>query len=44
MQILEHGQDMGDAAVFPCTAEPVWAFADTIAQLSQSWHGFSGGV
>lgn len=29
-----------NAAVFSCTAEPVWAFADTVAQLSQSWRVF----
>ena len=29
-----------NAAFFPCTAEPVWAFADTVAQLSQSWRVF----
>ena len=41
MQILEHGQEHGRTLLFfPCTAEPVWAFADTIAQLSQSWHVF----
>ena len=41
MQILEHGQDHKRTLLFfPCTAEPVWAFADTIAQLSQSWHIF----
>lgn len=41
MQILEHGQEHGRTLLFfPCTAEPVWAFADTITQLSQSWHVF----
>ena len=25
---------------FPCTAEPVWAFAETIALLSEQWHVF----
>ena len=41
MQILEHGQEHERTLLFfPCTAEPVWAFADTIAQLSQSWHVF----
>ena len=41
MQILEHGQEHGRTLLFfPCTAEPVWAFADTIEQLSQSWHVF----
>jgi len=41
MQILEHGQEHERTLLFfPCTAEPVWAFADTIAQLSQRWHVF----
>ena len=41
MQILEHGQAQERTLLFfPCTAEPVWAFADTIAQLSQRWHVF----
>ena len=41
MQMLEHGQSQERTLLFfPCTAEPVWAFADTIAQLSQSWHVF----
>lgn len=31
MQILEHGQAQERTLLFfPCTAEPVWAFADTI--------------
>ena len=35
MQILEHGQEHGRTLLFfPCTAEPVWAFDDTVAQLS----------
>ncbi len=41
MQILEHGQDHGRTLLFfPCTAEPVWAFEDTMAMLSRSWHVF----
>ena len=41
MQILEHGQAQERTLLFfPCTAEPVWAFADTITLLSQSWHVF----
>ena len=41
MQILEHGQDHKRTLLFfPCTAEPVWAFADTIALLSRKWHVF----
>ena len=41
MQILEHGQAQERTLLFfPCTAEPVWAFADTITLLSQRWHVF----
>ena len=41
MQILEHGQEHERPLLFfPCTAEPVWAFADTITLLSQRWHVF----
>ena len=41
MKILEHGQQQARTLLFfPCTAEPVWVFAETIAQLSQKWHVF----
>ena len=41
MQILEHGQEQRQTLLFfPCTAEPVWAFEDTIALLSQKRHVF----
>ena len=41
MQILEHGQAQERTLLFfPCTAEPVCAFADTISLLSQRWHVF----
>lgn len=41
MQILEHGQMQERTLLFfPCTAEPIWAFADTITLLSQRWHVF----
>lgn len=41
MQILEHGQENEKTLLFfPCTAEPVWAFADTIALLAGKWHIF----
>ena len=41
MQILEHGQGQAQTLLFfPCTAEPVWAFAETIALLSQKRHVF----
>ena len=43
MQILEHGQEHERTLLFlPCTAEPVWAFADTIALLLGNGT-FSGG-
>ena len=36
MQILEHGQAQERTLLFfPCTAELVWAVADTIALLSR---------
>ena len=41
MQILEHGQAHPQAPLFfPCTAEPIWAFEDTVKLLSQRWHIF----
>lgn len=41
MQIFEHGSEQARTLLFfPCTAEPVWAFTDTIALLSQTWHVF----
>lgn len=41
MQILEHGAENERTLLFlPCTAEPVWAFADTVALLAQQWHVF----
>ena len=41
MRILEHGQEQSRTLLFfPCTAEPVWAFEDTIALLSGKWHVF----
>lgn len=41
MQILEHGQEHEHTLLFfPCTAEPVWVFEQTIALLSQKWHVF----
>lgn len=41
MQILEHGLEHERTLLFfPCTAEPVWVFTDTIALLSQKWHVF----
>ena len=41
MKVLEHGSEIGRTLLFlPCTAEPVWAFAETIALLSEQWHVF----
>ena len=41
MQILEHGQEHERTLLFfPCTAEPVWVFEQTVALLSQTWHVF----
>ena len=41
MKVLEHGGRIGRTLLFlPCTAEPVWAFAETIALLSEQWHVF----
>ena len=41
MHVLEYGQEQEKTLLFlPCTAEPVWAFADTVALLSRRWHVF----
>ena len=41
MQVFEHGSEQAQTLLFfPCTAEPVWAFTDTIALLSRTWHVF----
>ncbi len=41
MKILEHGQKNAKTLLFlPCTAEPVWAFAQTVALLARDWHVF----
>ena len=41
MQILEHGQEHERTLLFfPCTAEPVWVFENTVALLSKRWHVF----
>lgn len=41
MQILERGEEHGRTLLFfPCTAEPVWAFEDTLVLLSRNWHIF----
>ena len=41
MKILEHGQERRQTLLFfPCTAEPVWVFSETIARLSQTWRVF----
>ena len=41
MKVLEHGGRIGRTLLFfPCTAEPVWVFEQTIALLAQRWHVF----
>ena len=41
MKILEHGREHEkNLLFFPCTAEPVWAFEDTVALLSRKMHVF----
>ena len=41
MRILEHGPEQTRTLLFfPCTAEPVWVFAETVALLSREWHVF----
>ena len=39
MRILEYGKEHEKTLLFlPCTAEPEWAFADSIGLLSQDYH------
>ncbi len=39
--MMEHGQENEKTLLFlPCTAEPTWAFASTVALLSEKWHVF----
>ena len=41
MQIWEHGQENRKTLLFlPCTAEPVWAFSESVALLARQWHVF----
>ena len=41
MQILEHGREHERTLLFfPCTAEPVWVFEQTVALLSRTLHVF----
>lgn len=41
MQIWEHGQENRKTLLFlPCTAEPVWAFSESVALLARKWHVF----
>ena len=41
MHVFEYGSEQARTLLFfPCTAEPVWAFDDTIALLSRTWHVF----
>ena len=44
MQILEYGEDRRETLLFlPCTAEPVWAFQETVARLARQRHVFQVG-
>ena len=39
MRVLEYGKEQEKTLLFlPCTAEPAWAFADSVALLSQEYH------
>ena len=39
MRVLEYGKEQEKTLLFlPCTAEPGWAFADSVALLSQDYH------
>ncbi len=39
MRILEYGKEQGKTLLFlPCTAEPEWAFTDSVALLAQEYH------
>ena len=39
MRVLEYGKEQEKTLLFlPCTAEPAWAFADSVALLSQDYH------
>ena len=39
MRVLEHGKEHVKTLLFlPCTAEPEWAFADSVGLLSQDYH------
>ena len=41
MQMLESGQEREKTLLFlPCTAEPVWAFSETVSLLARKWHVF----
>lgn len=41
MQIWECGREHERTLLFlPCTAEPVWAFSESVALLSRKWHVF----
>ena len=39
MRILEYGTEQEKALLFlPCTAEPEWAFTDSVTLLAQGFH------
>ncbi len=41
MRIWERGKENERSLLFfPCTAEPVWAFEETLRLLARKWHVF----
>lgn len=39
MRILEYGREHDRTLLFlPCTAEPEWAFTDSVTLLAQDYH------
>ena len=39
MRVLEYGKAQEKTLLFlPCTAEPAWAFTDTVTLLAQEYH------
>ena len=39
MTVLEHGGRIGRTLLFlPCTAEPDWAFTDSVKLLARDYH------
>ncbi len=39
MRVLEYGREHEKTLLFlPCTAEPEWAFTDSVTRLAQNYH------